>query len=104
MHPREGLRRRTLADVVGEQLALGRERGDLLSVALQCLPGDRPAVAARQCENHEPGGARAPQLFLMKLIEPFDSTIAHCTSSSDEICCCRISSAISSSVMRSRFR
>jgi hypothetical protein len=46
----------------------------------------------------------ARYFFSMKLMEPFDSRIPHSTSSREPICCCRISSAMSSWVIRSRLR
>ena len=80
MDAREVPRRRALRHVVGEESALGRERSDLIGIAFQRMAIDRAAVAAGQRGDEECNGAGAFQFVLMKLIDPFTSTIAHSAS------------------------
>src|SRR5436190_18282750 len=105
MDTREGSGGRTFRHVVGEQLALGGQRRNLLRVALQRMVIDGAAVAARQDRSN--GAEREGPLhsFLTMLIAPLVSSTAHFTSSNDSTPCCRRACSISSSgVSRSFFR
>src|SRR5947207_2321667 len=85
MDTREGSGGRTFRHVVGEQLALGGQRRNLLRVALQRMVIDGAAVAARQDRSN--GAEREGPLhsFLTMLIAPPVSSTAHFTSSDGSI-------------------